>query len=110
MNLTWILDHPEDDGINVTVYLQWNGTNPSFSYGIMIDVIPDLQPVPHHVTSHQVNSTTSEITLNLKVQHNIFYNVSIVAKYLCEQSIPVFIGLYHSELITTVCKIIVLCN
>ena len=94
VNLTWILDQPEDDGVNVTVYLQWNGTNPSFSYDVMIDV-PDFQPVSHHVTSHHVNMTTE---IRLKVLYNTLYNVSIMAKYICEQSMALIVGLYHCEL------------
>lgn len=96
-----MLDQPEDDGINVTIYLQWNRTNPSFIYTITVDAIPDIQTESeqHRTTLDEVNNgMTTEI--KLKVLYNYFYNVSIVAEYLCERSdTPFTFGLHHCKLI-----------
>ena len=75
VNTTWILDQPEDSGVNITVILLWNGTNPALSYDVMIGIVPDLQPVSHQFTSHHVIMTTE---IKLKVLYNTLYNVSIL--------------------------------
>ena len=76
------------NGVNLTASLQWNDTNP-LQFPYIIDV---SGPDP---SLHNTTMTGGTVIIDLEVQYNKLYNVSVVEA--CEPRLLYLIGLYYCK-------------